>query len=118
MSNKVFHSSKLFFVSPGFVVHRPRCPLKKWAINVYSTLCVVYLRCFDDIGVLGVVWQLLAGFAPIEYVRDAWSYTYLSVNFTKHNHPVIQAKKAKGERQGHKAEQDVLCQVYLVCGIS
>ena len=99
MSKTFFHLSKLFFVSPGFC-DRPRCPFKKWTINIYLTLYVVYLRCFDNIGVLGVIWHLLIGFAPIEYVRDAWSYTYLSVNFTKHNHPVIQAKKAKGKRRG------------------
>ena len=83
--NKVFHLSKLFLCLRG------RSPLsalsieKKWIVKVYLVLYVVYLRCFDSIGVLWVkvIWHLLIGFAPIEYVRDAWSYTYLSVNFTK-----------------------------------
>ena len=117
LNNFFFSFIQSVLCFPWVLISSSARPLKKWAINVCLRLYAVYLGCFDDIGVLGVVWQLLAGFAPIEYVRDAWSYTYLSVNFTKHNHPVIQAKKAKDKRQGHNAEQGVFYQVYLVCGI-
>ena len=41
------------------------------------------------------MFRLLIRVAHTKYVRGAWSYTYRSVNFTKHNHPVIQAERQK-----------------------